>query len=137
MVETLKHTEGAEQIKIDINCAINFKLLSDEKRLIVILNNLIGNAIKYRDDKKKKLFIEVSAQNKESGYEISITDNGLGIKQEFLSKIFDMFYRASESSTGSGLGLYIVKETVEKLKGKIEVQSEFGVGTSFTLLLPK
>ena len=61
----------------------------------------------------------------------------MGIKTEYQSKIFDMFYRASEKSYGSGLGLYIVQTAVKKLKGTIEVQSVLNEGTKFIVVLPR
>ena len=67
---------------------------------------------------------------------LQVSDNGIGIDERHLENIFKMFYRADEGSKGSGLGLYIVKETVDKLGGKIEVKSKSGEGTSFTITLP-
>ena len=67
---------------------------------------------------------------------MDFTDNGIGIEEGQLGNIFDMFYRASEISQGSGIGLYIVKGTVEKLGGKIEVKSKLAVGTTFSVCLP-
>jgi signal transduction histidine kinase len=67
---------------------------------------------------------------------ITVEDNGRGIPAESMDKIFDMFYRATEDSKGSGLGLYIVKETVQKMGGKIHVKSALGAGTTFVLELP-
>ena len=64
---------------------------------------------------------------------LAITDNGIGIERSRIDRIFDMFYRATESAKGSGLGLYIVKETVERLGGEIKVESEYGKWTRFTL----
>jgi signal transduction histidine kinase len=72
----------------------------------------------------------------EDGVEVEIKDNGKGIPAESIDRIFDMFYRASEDSNGSGLGLYIVKETVEKLKGDIKLKSVFGEGTTINISLP-
>jgi signal transduction histidine kinase len=68
--------------------------------------------------------------------DISFTDNGIGIDEENLLRVFEMFYRASEQSDGSGIGLYIVKNAVDKLGGKISVQSKCGVGTRFHIVLP-
>ena len=65
-----------------------------------------------------------------------MSDNGKGVHPEHLENIFDMFYRATDDSQGSGLGLYIVKETVEKLQGNIQVQSVPREGTTFTLVIP-
>ena len=67
---------------------------------------------------------------------IEVADNGVGISQAHLDKIFTMFYRATSSSTGSGLGLYILKETVEKLKGKVTVHSKLKEGTSVMVVIP-
>jgi signal transduction histidine kinase len=63
-------------------------------------------------------------------------DNGIGIKKEYVKKVFDMFYRATEKSQGSGLGMYIVKQAVDKLKGSIKVKSTFGKGTTIKITLP-
>lgn len=120
---------------------INFKIAIDEKltvetdnvRLRSILFNLIGNAIKYHDPEKAEKFILIGANQNDSEVEIFVEDNGKGIAPEHLPKIFDMFYRASEDSKGSGLGLYIVKEMATKMNGRIAAQSEIGKGTKFTL----
>ena len=65
-----------------------------------------------------------------------MADNGKGISKEYLDKIFEMFFRASEDSYGSGLGLYITRQVVEKLHGKISVESVFNEGTTFHVVLP-
>jgi signal transduction histidine kinase len=65
-----------------------------------------------------------------------VSDNGRGIHPEHIDNVFEMFYRATEDSQGSGLGLYIVKETVEKLQGTIYVRSTAREGTTFTLEIP-
>ena len=65
-----------------------------------------------------------------------ISDNGEGIRESYIEKIFDMFYRASNTSSGSGLGLYICREVLKKLNGTISVKSEEGKGTSFTVMVP-
>ena len=67
---------------------------------------------------------------------IEIQDNGIGVDKESQVKIFNMFYRVSHESVGSGLGLYIVKEAVSKLNGEIKVQSEIGTGTTFIIKIP-
>ncbi len=67
---------------------------------------------------------------------IVIEDNGIGIDKESQSRIFDMFYRVSHESVGSGLGLYIVKEAVNKLNGDMKVESEIGAGTTFLIKIP-
>ena len=101
-----------------------------------MLANLISNAFKYSKQGKGNAFIKITATILEAGVEISIQDNGSGIDRQYLPKIFDMFFQANEKSEGSGLGLYIVKETLEKIHGQIQVQSEFGKGTEFVVTLP-
>ena len=108
---------------------------TDRTRIQIILNNLISNSIKYRHpDRKPK--ISISCRKTENNAIVSVKDNGLGIKEEHLDKIFDMFYRTSDKSSGSGLGLYIVKETIKKLGGTVDVLSEINSGTTFTLTIP-
>jgi signal transduction histidine kinase len=67
---------------------------------------------------------------------ITIEDNGQGIAEEHLDKIFEMFFRVRQNGTGSGLGLYIVRETLDKLGGDISVSSTLGKGTIFTVKIP-
>ena len=100
------------------------------------MDNLISNAIKYQDTAKENRFIQLSLKRHENYVELLAIDNGIGIAEENVPKIFEMFFRATSLSTGSGLGLYIVKETIEKLGGTIEVNSAVGQGTSFKMILP-
>jgi PAS domain S-box-containing protein len=109
---------------------------SDRKRLSVVLTNLISNAIKYCDPSKEDAFIKTVIEETEDGVRIHIIDNGEGIGEEHRDKIFEMFYRASERSTGSGIGLYIVKEVVQKLRGNISINSEKYKGSEFVVQLP-
>lgn len=67
---------------------------------------------------------------------ITVADNGLGIEKKHQEKVFGMFYRANEQVSGSGLGLYIVKETLDKLQGHIAMESSPGIGTTFTVYVP-
>jgi signal transduction histidine kinase len=107
---------------------------TDSKRLLIILNNLVSNAIRYSRLEKPFVKIQVRADAKEAV--IEVTDNGIGIAQVHQEKIFNMFYRASQNKSGSGLGLYIVRETVQKLKGTVQVQSQVDKGSTFLLHLP-
>lgn len=118
---------------IDINESISFQ--SDAKRISVILNNLLSNAIKFRDPSKEHSFIAIRSFATDHKVTIVVEDNGVGIEEHHLHKIFDMFYRASSTASGSGLGLYILKEVVAKINGKISVESEPGRGTKFILEL--
>jgi len=135
-IDNLKYMEKAEEIDIRKNFKINVPFYSDAKRISIIFQNLLSNAIKYQNHKSVKPFVEISVTTYSESAEIFITDNGRGIREEYLTKIFNMFFRASQDSYGSGLGLYITKQVVEKLNGKIEVFSQFGKGTTFRLILP-
>ena len=122
------------ETKIEVKQEVRFS--TDKQRLVIVLNNLIGNAFRYYNPYQKKSFIHLVANISIEKAIIKITDNGIGIGKEHIDKIFGMFYRATDKTAGSGLGLYIVKEVIEKLKGKISVESELGKGTTFTIEIP-
>jgi PAS domain S-box-containing protein len=110
---------------------------SDPWRVSEIFRNLISNAIKYRQingSRTPEVWIKVNVDNLRA--DISFSDNGIGISHENLNRIFEMFFRATEQSDGSGIGLYIVKNAVEKLGGQISVASKQGEGTRFNIVLP-
>jgi signal transduction histidine kinase len=134
--ERMKYMEGSEFITKKVEVVELAPLCSDPYRLSVIINNLVSNSIKYRDMQKDESVILIHAEVTESDLSIVFRDNGIGISDEYLSKIFDMFFRATERSEGAGLGLYIVKETVEKLHGEITVESSMGQGTTFKMRIP-
>src|SRR5690606_17010410 len=120
--------------KVDIQKHTAFH--SDAYRLSVILLNLISNSIKYGDDAKEEKFIHVTATITPATCVLLVRDNGIGIHPDYIDNVFNMFYRATDRSQGAGLGLYIVKEMVEKLSGTISVSSELGKGTSITISIP-
>ncbi len=124
----------ADSSKIDYTVTIsnNFNLITDPFRLKIILSNFLSNSIKYRSQ-NKFCKIQLRGYKKDNQHFISIEDNGVGIEPQYENKIFDMFYRATTLSEGSGLGLYIVKESAEKLNAKITVKSNFGEGSIFTI----
>jgi signal transduction histidine kinase/ligand-binding sensor domain-containing protein len=111
-------------------------VMSDRNRIKMILNNLIGNSVKYRDDRKESHDVRIAFECGKTTWKLEIEDNGIGIDKGYLSRIFEMFFRATDRSKGSGLGLYIVKETVERLNGEIYVDSEKGKWTKFTVAVP-
>jgi signal transduction histidine kinase len=101
-----------------------------------VFNNLISNAVRYADFSKADPFVRVQLAVDASEVTISFIDNGIGIGPEHVDKIFNMFYRGNASSKGSGLGLFIFKETIMKLRGHVSVESTLGVGTKFFIQLP-
>lgn len=135
-VSNFYHVGNTRNLEIKTKISQPVRYVSDLTRVRIILNNLISNAIKYRRHHLSHSFVDIRIWVDEENAYIEIEDNGEGVDQDKLGRIFDMFYRASEKSEGSGLGLYIVKDVVEKLNGTIEVVSEKGVGTTFTVTLP-
>jgi two-component system, OmpR family, phosphate regulon sensor histidine kinase PhoR len=114
-------------------------VVGDQELVDQVMVNLVSNAIKY-SPRQSKIGIEVSTGSKD--VIVNIIDNGFGIPKESLPKIFDKFYRVSESrgeeeTEGSGLGLALVKEIIEKHGGFIRVKSKLGVGSVFTFSLLK
>lgn len=109
---------------------------TNEVKLRIILNNLISNAIKYRDDLKDQHEVHGKITHDVNGIVIEVADNGVGIAPENAEKVFQMFYRDAKGNSGSGLGLYLVKEAVKRLGGTIRVESEKGVGTTMIVDLP-
>jgi hypothetical protein len=136
VTENHKYIEGAGSIRFLTEVSFTHPVNADKNRLSVVLNNLMANAIKYHDPSKEKQWIEVQVTNSEGTVKVRISDNGTGIEPEHQTKIFDMFYRGTFQSKGSGLGLYIVKETLAKMKGTILVESSPGKGSSFLITFP-
>lgn len=131
----LSYLRGAGNIRKEISVE-GGEFYSDRWRLAEIFRNLISNAIKYRRLDIEAPTIRVKVRIQKSHADISFSDNGIGIEPDKLLNIFDMFYRASTQSEGSGLGLYIVKNAVEKLAGQIDVFSRPLQGTEFKIILP-
>jgi len=134
--ENMAHMDNASGIKKIINIEQNYPFQADAHRLKVVLNNLISNAYKYSSPHRRDSFIEVIVKANAQKATIQVKDNGQGIGEAHIEKIFEMFFRASEGKGGTGLGLYIVKETLDKMQGSIHVVSELGQGTCFTVTVP-
>jgi len=131
----LSYLHGAKEMKRCVKIeGIDF--FSDHWRISEIFRNLISNAIKYRQLYMEAAEIQIKIHVDHLRADISFSDNGIGIDEASLARIFEMFYRATEQSDGSGIGLYIVKNAVEKLGGQINVASKVGHGTRFNILLP-
>lgn len=131
----VRYMEAADRVRVEIDIPDSVVIETDPMRLSIILNNLISNAFKYSDQTKEDPYIIIRAFTASSRTTIIISDNGEGIDDDQQPKIFSMFYRGTTRSTGSGLGLYLVKETVEKLGGSITLSSMRGRGTTFTVVL--
>ena len=126
----------ANKIERIIEIEKDLEFYSDKQRLSVILSNLISNSFKYANPFQEKPYVKVKVYTEGNEGIIEIEDNGIGISNTNLPKVFTMFFRANHQLSGSGLGLYIVKETVEKLNGTVTVKSGKSEGTTFTVVIP-
>lgn len=136
IITDLKYMVNQDEMEITYLCGDFNPYFSDEYRIKVILNNIISNAIKYKASNGHRHKVNILVQAQENELLISIKDNGIGIGQEHLDKVFNMFYRATVEKVGSGLGLYIAKEMVEKLNGEIKIESTLQKGTSIEIRFP-
>jgi signal transduction histidine kinase len=130
------YLEDYSKIEKIVNINAKGVFYSDTKRLNMVFNNLVSNSIRYSDISKPKPYIKIDIEIYPSHAYIKVKDNGQGIRKEHFQKIFDMYFRANERNTGSGLGLYIVKETLQKLKGNVQMSSEYMEWTEFQLMIP-
>lgn len=136
IIEDFRYLANFNQIQFE--SIFNVRNVKTDRFLLkVILSNLISNAIKYQKvDPAHKPFIKIHSTEGNRMTRIRIEDNGEGIEAQSKDRIFEMFYRASNNSTGSGLGLYILKEAIEKLDGAIEMSSTLGKGSTFIVSIP-
>lgn len=129
--------ENFHRLKIKVDIQISDTLIKlDKKRIAILINNSLSNAIKYQDTNKEFSYLNISVIQKDKTIQLIFEDNGVGIAEEYHDKIFEMFYRANAYSLGSGLGLYIVKGIVEKLNGKVELISAPEKGSTFIFSFP-
>lgn len=135
--DSLRHSPDALNINFHIDIPEGEFIETDKNRLRIVMSNLISNAMRYHDARKDDRFIRLKLQASGRAAYLKVEDNGQGISPEHHHKIYDMFYRGNEKSKGSGLGLYIVKETLSKLAGSIHLESAPGVGSTFTVKLPR
>ncbi|WP_338790929.1 ATP-binding protein [Bernardetia sp. MNP-M8] len=137
--EDLAYLDEFKEVRIELDINLQTKettFKNDKIRIKAIFDNLISNAIRYHNPYQEDNFVKITIHINEEKAEITVQDNGLGISKKHIGHIFDMFYRANDQKMGSGLGLYIVKETILKLKGTMEIDSIPNVGTTFTIVLP-
>lgn len=131
----VKFSKGASSIALVYENNTQNIFHSDYHQMKVILSNIISNAVKYHNIEQPAPYIKVLFKRTNDRIEIAVEDNGQGIPEESLPKIFEMFYRASVTTEGTGLGLYIVQEALAKIKGSISVKSVLDKGSVFTILL--
>ena len=130
------HSQAAQNLDFQVEVLGNSHVYTDDFRFKIIASNLISNAIRYRKENTPSSFIHIQIFLTEKEVKMVFSDNGIGISPKYLPFIFQMFYRANTKSTGSGLGLYIVKEALNKMNGTIKVESVEEEGTTFTVIMP-
>lgn len=133
LIEMYSYTDKETHFKVDIKQDESF--YGDAFRIEVILGNLISNAIKYQKAEEKNKKVSINIEVKRDVADIIISDNGMGILNEHLEKIFTQFFK-SKTNQGSGLGLFIVKEALNKINGRISVSSNTLDGTTFKITIP-
>ena len=134
-LEDFKYFKGYDNLEITVNVSVEKDFYSNKFLLETVFQNLIENAIKYQNDTQSQSFLKIDVISVNNKIQIIFEDNGIGIKSSVQGLIFDMYYKAVESSKGSGLGLYLVKKCVEKLDGKVELRSFAGKGSTFIITL--
>ena len=136
IIEMVQSHLGTDDAMIDYQIDQKERFKADTFRLRVILSNLISNAIKFKkeDQEKARVHVKITSDQKEALIEVQ--DRGVGILQEHMNKIFQIFFKGNNPHSGSGIGLYIVKEALEKMDGSINVESKPGEGTLFSIKIP-
>ncbi|MFP4091229.1 MAG: sensor histidine kinase, partial [Cyclobacteriaceae bacterium] len=132
----LSYMDDINAVKFETYYDTDAPFSSDLQRLSVIFSNLISNAIRYRSRSVDQSYVKIMISTDAEKAVMRVMDNGIGIASEYQQKVFDMFFKASHEKHGSGIGLYIVKETTDVLGGSITLESKTRVGTTFTITLP-
>jgi len=122
------------KINVKINDSVTQAIVSYPAFIKSIVENVIENSIQFRSQDSPRIVFE--AKQAGDGVEMIISDNGIGIEENYLENVTDMYFRSSEKSRGNGLGLYIVKKAVEKLNGRLQIESSLNNGTKVKIWLP-
>ncbi len=136
ILQSISPQEELRKMKYTVRVEPGLTFVSDKKIISAIIHNTIDNSIKYRDPAKDINIMDLIICSFHNGIRIIVDDNGVGIPYHIHEKIFDMFYRGHIESKGTGLGLYIVKNGVEKLGGTIHMESEPEIGAKFVIDIP-
>lgn len=123
------------EIELSFDISQEEPFYSDESKIRVILNNLFSNAYKFQKENGNR-WIHICIKVSRNKAYLELADNGIGIEEKHQSDVFNLFHRATQRNVGSGLGLYMVKESVEQLKGNVVLKSDVGKGTSVQVHLP-
>jgi PAS domain S-box-containing protein len=134
-LEELNYQPQEAKVKATITLNSGGNFYNDPTRIGIIFKHLISNALKFYNPYAGQSYLHMHISVTQSKAYITVEDNGLGIEKKYLDKVFNMFFKATDKYEGAGLGLYIVKQTVDKLGGSISLKSECGKGTTFRIVL--
>jgi len=137
ILESKEGTGKAADIKFKFKDDHKKRIKTDILLFMSIVQNIVTNAIEYKNSAIKKPQIKVNITSMDNGVNITVEDNGIGIEEAVQPHVYNMFYRGHKDAQGSGLGLYITKKAVEKLGGNIKLNSTEGKGSAFTVFLPR
>lgn len=136
ILDSLQYTPGYSKVTIEVYCDEKAGLYSDLNSVSSVIQNLVVNAISYRNPEAFASWLDIMIKTNEKGAEIVIADNGIGIPEDQQEKVFEMFHRVSNFAEGTGLGLYIVKSAMARLGGTIRLESQVDKGTKFFIFIP-
>lgn len=135
--ESIKYIEILNKIDFQINITQDFDFYTYRDEINSIISNIVSNSLKYYDKTKQQSYILIQIDVSKRNAIITIKDNGIGMPENVINKIFDMHYKVKKnSSIGTGIGLRIVKDSVNSLNGNITVNSTLGQGSEFTITIP-
>lgn len=136
ILESLENLPNYKEITVSCHIKQKVKFISDKMRIQTILVNLISNALKYQKPHEADKKVEITVTVWDFKVRIEVFDNGIGVDQNIQNKVFDMFYRGAVQSEGSGLGLYIMSETVKQLHGFVKLESVPDLYSRFIVEIP-
>ncbi|MFN0200423.1 MAG: PAS domain S-box protein [Bacteroidia bacterium] len=133
----LRFSPVKEKVNVTVHPEyLSHNIFTSPELLSIVFQQVIDNSLQFKDKNKPTAEVEIAMTTTEEELYVRISDNGIGICEKIQPKVFDMFYRGSVKSKGSGLGLYIVKKAIEKLQGRYALTSAENIGTTFELWLP-
>jgi len=135
VLETIQQMDGRQSVDVDVSCNLAPDLPLESRRLRQVLSNLISNSVKYASPDAEESWVRIKAWQEFDDLHITVTDNGIGVKPEQAERIFDLFYRGTSQSFGTGLGLYLVKRQCEAMGGDVALVSDDN-GSEFHVVVP-
>lgn len=136
LIGSLSAISGFDKVRITIDIENIRRFYCDRAQIISVLQNVIENAVKYRDERKAENKLDIQVRDADEGINIRISDNGIGVPLHLQKEMFRMFFRANNEKPGTGLGLFTVKQSVRRMNGQISFESKEDEGTKFFIYLP-